>query len=291
MQRKTHRVDARVISVGNITAGGTGKTPTVLHQIAALARENEDRIGVLTRGYGSAKTSEPLLSSRLTEEEYVEQLGDEPALILQKHPEVLVVKGRDRVACAQIAVSAGQCTVLILADGFQYVRLHRDENVLVIDATNPFGNGQLIPRGILREPMEAIARATAVVLSRCDQATDLGALENTIRSYSNVPLERTRHTPTVYVQARSGREEPLETFHGTDVILASGIGNPDAFRATVASTGCNVVECRVRRDHAALTQEDLRAELPIVITEKDAVKLRNAPENVYALRIELQPYD
>lgn len=285
------RVNARVISVGNLTVGGTGKTPAVIRQLDQLPVENGSKIAVLTRGYGTGRSDRPLASSDVPTERRVEVLGDEPALILQKHPHVLVVKSHDRIAAARFAIEEHGCDTLVLDDGFQYLQLHRDVNQLLIDATNPFGNGYLLPRGILREPVSAVARATEILLTRCDQAQDVGAIETAIRQHTDAPIEHTVHRPTGFVHLHSGNTLSLETFKGRQVAIASAIGNPDAFRITVESLGIQITESVAYRDHARISANELAGERPVIVTEKDAVKIENAPENLYALSIALEPWD
>lgn len=284
------QVDAHVISVGNITAGGTGKTPAVIAQLDRLARNAANVTAVLTRGYGTARTGAPLASIDVPEDRRIELLGDEPALILQKHPEVLVIKSRDRVAAARLAIDRHGCNTLVLDDGFQSVRLHRDVDLLLIDATNPFGNGYLLPRGILREPIAAMARATEIVLTRCDQAVDLEALEQTIRQHTDAPIKRTAHRPTAFVQVSTGRPLPLDAFHGSEVVIVSAIGNPEAFRKTAESLGLRVTKSIAYPDHGRIPESDLKRNETVLLTEKDAVKLDEPPDNVYAVSVALEPW-
>lgn len=285
------RVDAQVISIGNLTVGGTGKTPAVIRQLDQLSVESENVVAVLTRGYGAGNANDLVASCDVPLNRHCELLGDEPALILRKHPHVLVIKSRDRIAAARAAVDIHGCNTLVLDDGYQYVQLHRGTNQLLIDATNPFGNGSLLPRGILREPISASARATEILLTRCDQASNIEAIESTIRQHSDAPILRTAHRPTSFVHLKSGETLPLETLQGREVALASAIGNPEAFRASVESLGIRVAKSFAHRDHATIPASEFAQELPIIVTEKDAVKIQSAPENVYALSVALEPWD
>jgi tetraacyldisaccharide 4'-kinase len=286
LSRQRTRVDARVVSFGNITAGGTGKTPAVIER-ARLETAAGHRVAILTRGYGTGDTSVIAVGpDERNCSQLVKIIGDEPALIRRRVPGVAVVKGADRVAGARMAMEEFQCDVLLLDDGFQYVLLERDENIVLIDATNPFGNGHLIPRGILREPLSALSRATQVMLTRCDQARELGPLLDTIARYApGVPVRKTRHVPVGLWRVADNMPMPLSQLAGREVTAACAIGNPESFYATLERLGAKVVERRAYRDHAHF---EVGAGRPVVVTEKDAVRLSTAPENVWALAVELQ---
>lgn len=281
-------VSARVISFGNITAGGVGKTPAVI----ARARQELDlgnRVAVLTRGYGACTGMEPVLAgANCVEAPPVHQIGDEAALILRRVPGVLVVKDADRVRGAHAALSAG-CDTLLLDDGYQYVMLERDENVVVIDASNPFGNGRLLPRGILREPLSALRRATHVLLTRCDQAVDLDGLERVLRTWlPDQPIQRTRHVPDRLWRVRDGEEVCLDQLRGQPVGAVCAIGHPEAFFRTLEGLGAVLRQRQSFWDHALIPPEALCGTEMLITTEKDAVRMVDAPANVYALGVSLE---
>src|SRR5690606_37223327 len=142
---KPVRVDARVISIGNITAGGTGKTPAVIERVKQELAAGQ-RVAVLTRGCGAAPSDATIALPGAQAAIQPERVGDEAALIGRHAPEALIVRDADRIRGAHAALAEG-CTTLVLDDGFQYVQLARDEDIVLIDATNPFGNGHLLPRG------------------------------------------------------------------------------------------------------------------------------------------------
>ena len=281
------RVNARVVSFGNITAGGTGKTPAVIER-ARVEAEAGHRVAVLTRGYG-AQHRRAITVVEAWNRPDEEWLGDEPELIARLVGDVVIARGSGRVAAAQRAIDEFGCDVLLLDDGFQYLALERDENVLVIDAANPFGNERLLPRGILREPVGEISRATHIILTRCDQVEDSSPLVDRLRKLCpGVPIRLTRHAPTRLWRVADGHQGKLDELRGTRVRAVCGIGNPDAFIATLESAGADVVERRFFPDHAPFPPESLESPLVIVTTEKDAVRLKSAPGNVFALGIELQ---
>jgi tetraacyldisaccharide 4'-kinase len=285
-------VDAHVISFGNITAGGTGKTPAVIERAQAEIRAGK-RVAILTRGYRGKKTKEILVRVGGADTAGLcDELGDEPALIASKAPEALIVRSPDRLSGARKAIEEFGCEVLILDDGFQYVQLERDENVLVVDASNPFGNGHLLPRGILREPLSAMARATHVLLTRCDQADDLAPLLAELDQHCpGLPVRKTRHAPRSLWRVADGESVPLESLNGEKVAALCGIGNPEGFFATVEALGAIISHELAFPDHGVFPQGVIPRDGMVVTTEKDAMRLRNPEDNVYALGVELEDVD
>ncbi|GMW02592.1 MAG: hypothetical protein AMXMBFR84_37280 [Candidatus Hydrogenedentota bacterium] len=292
MQRRLReprvKLAARVISFGNLTAGGSGKTPAVIERVRQEMAAGR-RVAVLTRGYGAENARPAMVNTAEVSEVLARHLGDEPALIARKARGVIIGKNADRVAAGREAIEKHGCDTLILDDGYQYVRLERDENVLVIDAANPFGSGHLLPRGVLREPLEAMDRATHIVLTRCDQAPGLRELTEKIRKQCpGIPIRYTRHAPKHLVNAADGRIEPLNLLRGLPVAVACGIGHPEAFVKTLASLGAILKETRFAPDHASFRLPDVAGSRYIVITEKDMVRLHNPPKHVWALAVELE---
>jgi len=295
LQGARTRVPAQVISFGNLSAGGTGKTPAVIERAARELAAGR-RVAVLTRGYGSENTPEPWVVAGASPPASADapllyrQIGDEAALMLRRLPGLTVVKAANRVRGAEAALKAG-CDTLLLDDGFQAVALERDENILMVDAANPFGNGHLLPRGILREPLSAARRATEIILTRCDQARDLEELEARLRSYCpDAPIRRTRHAPTGLWRVCDGEELPLETLRGQDVTAACAIARPEAFFHTLEELGANLRTRHALPDHAELPLTHFAKDTLCVVTEKDAVRLQNPGKNVLALAISLEEY-
>lgn len=286
------RVEAHVISFGNITAGGTGKTPAVIERTKAELAAGR-RVAVLTRGYGGERSRSPkVLDTRVAAENACRALGDEPALIARKAPGVVIVKCADRVAAARTAVEQSGCDTLILDDGFQYVRLERDENILLVDAANPFGNGRLIPRGILREPLEAARRATAVVLTRCDQAANLPELVAQLGELCpGASIRKTRHAPRALWRPADDAVLPLGEISGKEIRAVCAIGHPEAFFRTLETTGARVTERVALPDHSDMPVSVLATKGVTVTTEKDAVRIEHPPTDLLALRIELEDYE
>lgn len=283
---KSHAAKVPVVSVGNLTLGGTGKTPAVEY-LARFYRDRDVQVGILSRGYGT-------------------QAGrNDEALVLEENlPDVPHLQGRDRVALAQTAAEELESELLLLDDGFQHRRLRRDLDVVLLDATNPWGHGRVFPRGTLREPGSGLKRAGAVLLTRCDQvpsATVASLRQEVENRLPGKPLVETRHAPTQLINA-DGSELSLEMLHGQPVAALCALGNPAAFVATLRSQGANLVAERFFPDHHAYTKADVddlakwAATLPpacwIVTSQKDLVKLRISRLGrmpVWAVRIAIEP--
>lgn len=261
-------VEVPVISVGNLTTGGTGKTPCVEY-VAGYFRDRDYRVCILSRGYGAEQGA-----------------NDEFLVLADLLPDVPHLQGADRLALARTAIEELESQVLVLDDGFQHRRLIRDVNLVLIDATCPWGHGHLLPRGLLREPASGLRRADAVIVTRCDQA-EAGEVEAIRRRVEQLapgrPIAETVHEPVELLNA-SGASAPLHTVHGRRVGAFCGIGNPEAFRRTLLDLGATDVDLRIYPDHHAYTRADVEAlrawagALPagaiIVTTQKDLVKLR-----------------
>jgi tetraacyldisaccharide 4'-kinase len=284
------KLDAYVISIGNLTAGGTGKTPAVIER--ALAEMGKGRrVAVLTRGYASEHRGRIEAVRTGSKAPPHEWLGDEPELIARKAPGAVIIKGAAREKGGLLAIEEYGCDTLILDDGYQYVQLARDENILLIDAANPFGSGRILPRGILREPLSAIARATQIILTRCDQASNLDVLLAQLEELApDLPVRMTRHRPTGLWRVSNGEQVPLEMLAGAQVHAVCAIANPDAFFKTLASLGAHIVAKIRYRDHFAWSANAFPSSKLIVTTEKDAVRLKATPPNVYALAVELEDF-
>lgn len=239
-----------VLVVGNITAGGTGKTPLTLALADAL-RKQGFRPGVVSRGYGG-RQREPVL---LGESPSPAQVGDEPCLI--RASGVPVAVGRDRPAAAQLLLDAG-CDVLIADDGLQHYRLARTLEICVIDGERRFGNARLLPAGPLREPLNRLAQVDFLI---CNGGGPHAG---------EIPMR----LQGGYLRGLSdGREQPIATFAGTRVRAVAAIGNPRRFFASLAEQGLDVVP-HPFPDHHAFVPEDFAFgdDLPVLMTEKDAVK-------------------
>lgn len=279
------RVAAPVISVGNLTVGGTGKTPFV----AWLGRwfgERTVAVSIISRGYG-AKAG---------------QKNDEALELAERLPGVPQWQNPDRVAAARQALRTNPRQILILDDAFQHRRLARDLDIVLLDALNPFGYGRLLPRGLLREPASGLARAQVVALSRCDAVREQrrGEIEREVRELAPQALWlELSHRPTRLVSA-TGEAQALPAAAGETVAAFCGLGNPAGFQHTLATSGFRVAGFLALPDHCPYdraTLERLTAWLrsvpeatSIVCTRKDLVKLPHpelADRPLFALDIEL----
>ena len=288
---KKERLGCYVISLGNVTVGGTGKTPTAQH----LAREISDmgyRVAILNRGYRAKWRGEVgIVSDGHTLKMDAETAGDE-AFMLAKHlPNVPVLIGAQRAVTGRYAIEHFGAEVAILDDGYQHWQLERDMDILLVDAVNVFGNGYLLPRGTLREPLSHIDRADVCLMTKVDQAAP-GAIAHiweTFRSYNQDGLVlESIHQPRQFVRLSDWYEDiaaggvPVTEMEGKKVLAVSAIGNPASFEQTLADLGVEMVESMRYPDHHDYGERDMaevlyRAETlgveAIVITEKDAVKV------------------
>jgi tetraacyldisaccharide 4'-kinase len=282
--KRVVRAAVPVVSVGNLTLGGTGKTPCVEY-VARFLRGRGHRVAILSRGYGSAHGR-----------------NDEALVLEENLPDVPHLQGPDRAALAAVAALELESEVLVLDDGFQHRRLARDLDVVLLDATGPWGYGHLFPRGLLREPRSSLRRAGFVLLTRCDLVgeAERRALHETVaRIAPGVPVAETRHRAVDLVNARR-ESAPLGLLEQRPVAAFCGVGNPDAFRRTLAGLGAAVVAFRTFPDHHAYTRTDVEAlgdwarrqaaDCAVVTTQKDLVKLRLTHLDghpLWALRIRL----
>jgi tetraacyldisaccharide 4'-kinase len=261
----------RIISVGNLNVGGTGKTPAVLHLAGMLTRAGR-KVGILTRGYGR-QTSEPLTFTGMEALPSVEEAGDEPLLLARRCPEARVLVGADRLVLARRARDELGLDVVLLDDGFQHRRLARDEDVVVVDEAGGFGNGRMLPRGPLREPMSALRRATLFWIRTA--TTPVPPLPPLLG-----PQVRTRYRPTAWVDP-AGKDHPPESLSGAPVVALAGLARPGSFLRTLRQLGVSLQEAALFPDHHRFTASELqgveaaaaRHRARIVTTEKDAVRL------------------
>lgn len=297
------RVAAAVISVGNITVGGAGKTPTVMAIASSLAGAGR-RVGVLSRGYRAQRSDPRLVSDGQKILLSVTQAGDEPLLLAKRLAGVAVLCGPRRAELARRAIDELGCDTLVLDDGFQHLSLARNLEVVVIDAANPTGNGHCLPRGPNREPLSALRRAHLIWLSRIEQAApadeELAKLRRLAEQLTGRPAIESRYAPRQILDGRLDQVFGLEALRGRRVLLLSGIARPASFRRTVESLGGEIVAERIFPDHHALGSTEIEEVFAVadrrgcelvVTTEKDAVRLSQeyaGDPRLRAVRIEAQ---
>jgi len=317
---RDHPLGCLVVAVGNLTVGGTGKTP-VVEMFARALRDRGRKVAILSRGYkskappfwkkawyGITHTDEPpprVVSDGKTVLLDSEQAGDEPFMLARNLPGVVVLVDKNRVKAGAYAIKTFGCDTLVLDDGFQYLPLKGRLNLLLVDKTNPFGNGHLLPRGILREPVKHLRRANYIFLTKSNGRRDPELEALIARHKPDADVIECAHRPQ-YLQrmdakpgAAAGRE-PLSWIKGRRVYAFCGIATPESFEKFLRDLGALLVGRERYLDHYRYTPEDLEdlydsaerehAEC-LVTTEKDAVRISDAagsPLPIYYLRLEIE---
>jgi tetraacyldisaccharide 4'-kinase len=282
--REVHRLGVPVVSVGNLTVGGTGKTPLVVW-LVERARALGRRPGVLARGYGRAPGA---------------PLNDEGLLLEARFPGLPQVQDPDRVAGGRRLCREHEVDLLLLDDGFQHRRLGRDLDLVCADAARPFDRGMLLPAGDLREPATGLRRAGAVVMTRAG-GLDPARIDRSIAALRRaagraLPVFVSEHAPVDLLAAETGRVESPDALRGRRVHLLSAIARPAAFERSVAALGAEVRARHARRDHHVHDAAEVRAlaaaaradGAELLVTEKDAVKLGAVDAPYLVLRIGLR---
>ena len=280
---KEYGLDARVISVGNITWGGTGKTPVVLFILEALLAKAR-KAAILTRGYG----------------------GDEQGLFSRLAPRAAVLVDKDRVKSGQEAITTHSVDTLLLDDGFQYRRLKKDLEITLIDATNPFGNGWMIPAGSMRESLRDLKRAGIFLITRVDLVEEkkgVQSLEEKLKKINpGALIIKSIHSPGHIYKLSNDQLVDVEALKKKDIVLVSAIGNPDSFEKTIHKLDLKVKKHFIFRDHHWYKEKDLKKIESycvsnkidtIITTEKDAVRIRMTHDarrttNILVLSIKLE---
>ena len=300
----------QVISIGNVTAGGTGKTPVTEIFARTLADEGR-KVAILSRGYRRKEApwwkrvftqviDPPLVVSdgrRVLLDSATG--GDEPYMLASNLPGVAVIVDRDRVKAGRYAIKRFGCNTLILDDGFQYQKLKHSTEVVLVDATNPFGNGNMLPRGILREPARHLKRADIIFITKC--RGDVSAVVEEVRRYNRTAnIVECTHTPKVLRDVWSREEYPLSWLEGRTTCTLSGIASPKGFENSLRHLGAKVVWCERYADHHRYDSSEILYALnrtadmgadALVTTEKDAVRFprfETTPVRCLYLRIAIE---
>lgn len=270
---KTHRLDCKVISVGNITIGGSGKTPMAIYLAKQLLERGKKAV-ILSRGYKGNIKDVGVVSDGKNILLGPEDAGDEPYLMAVKLKTVPVIVGRDRYKAGMYAVERFKPDIIILDDGFQHIRLHRDMDIALIDLRRGFGNGYLFPMGILREPLSGLRRASLIMFK------GLNPLSPPFDGFNCQTISfsyKAKEVSSLF----DGSILNVDTLKGKKAVALSGIADPKSFSETLKELGAIVIEEIVYPDHHFYTSDDLKkikdiaAEAEIIVTtEKDGVKLK-----------------
>ena len=300
----------QVISIGNVTAGGTGKTPVTEIFARTLAAQGR-KVAILSRGYRRKEAPwwrrmftqviEPPLVVSDGKHILLDAAtgGDEPYMLASNLPGVAVVVDRNRVKAGRYAIKRLGCDTIILDDGFQYQRLKHSVEVVLVDSTNPFGNGNMLPRGILREPARHLKRADIIFLTKC--SGDVSAARDEIRRYNKTAeIVECNHAPKVLKDVWSREEYPLDWLRGKTLCTLSGIASPKGFENSLRRLGSKVVWCERYADHHRYESSEVLYALnrtadmgadALVTTEKDAVRFprfETTPVKCLYLRIAIE---
>lgn len=282
----TGRLSCPVISVGNLTLGGSGKTPTVELAVRTL-QELGATPAVVSRGYGRTTRGVLVVADRDAVRAHARAAGDEPLLLAERLPGVPVVVGENRLDAGRVAFEQCGATVLVLDDGFQHRTLAKDLEILVVQGRAPWGNARVFPRGMLREPLSALARAHAVIATNPTDADAVAAVASTVKRFNpSAAVLAARYRVQDALETQSGRRLPVTELAGRRLIAFAGLGSPQGFADTLDTVAIRRVGFVEFPDHHWFTERDL-AELArdaraagaqgLITTEKDWVRVRDLP--------------
>ncbi len=282
---KTNRLPRPVVSIGNITVGGTGKTPITAF-IARMLIQQGYRVAVLSRGYGGSLEGEcVVVSDGVTVMLGPDECGDEPYLLATTVPGLMVVIGTDRYAAGQLAMQQLAPDIFLLDDGFQHLRLWRDLNILLLDCTRPLGNGWALPAGLLREPASATDRADLIIMTRFPEGTSIARIPGK-------PTFAASHRLVDALPLRGGEPFPFPALTGYRFLAFAGIAQPDSFFSGLRDKGLTIVQTLHFPDHAGYDHarlEEIAAAMQssgaeyAITTEKDGVKLKRLAPDIAAV--------
>jgi len=315
---KPHNLGCQVLSVGNLTTGGTGKTPIVEKLARSLALKGR-KVAILSRGY---KREKPPLSQRLMRKLKFQgdgsdpivvsdgerllvgasQSGDEPYMLASNLPNVVVLVDKDRVKAGRFAIREFGCDTLILDDGFQYLTLKHRFDIVLVDRTNPFGNRNVLPRGLLREPAKNIKRAGFIFITK-SAGDGAEVLRKQLRELNpDAEISECRHCPRFLQNVYTREQKDLSTLKGLRVVAVSGIAVPQGFENELKRQGCDVLHHTTYADHHRYEQQEIidvvneglrQGADAILTTEKDAVRfplMERYDLPIYFLRVEIEMF-
>ena len=310
---QSKRLPCPIISIGNITVGGTGKTPMTIY-VAQVVKQLGYKVAIISRGYkGKSERVGGIVSDGRVLLMTPEIAGDEPYMMAKRLKDVPVIVGKNRFKAGRQAVRKFNPDVIVLDDGFQHLKLQRDLDLVLLDCRKPFGNGHLLPRGVMREPVSALLCADAIILTKSDTVNnnETSSLPKKLRSYERKkPVYRTFHHPFVY---KTVKEEKslfensiqgvlrlnLASIRGRTVFAFSGLADNHNFQQTVKSLKCNVSGFMEFSDHHPYSDRDLKdisaaakrsMSECIVTTEKDYVRIAHKidwPDDLFVIGIEI----
>jgi tetraacyldisaccharide 4'-kinase len=304
-----------VVVVGNLTVGGTGKTP-VVEMLSRQLQQHGRKVAIISRGYKSKKESvfskfvryfthteksppkivsdgaQVLLNSEIA--------GDEPFMLASNLPGVVVICDKDRVKAGYYAIKDYKCDTLVLDDGYQYLKLRGSLNICLIDTTNPFGNERLLPRGILREPLNRLSKADYILFTKTSSVAKCSELYDTVKKYNeHAKIIYSQHAPKYFKRVDKDEEEPLSMLNNLKVAVFSGIAYPESFEQTIEELGGIITYNKRFLDHHRFSKVEIEQVYQeafesgakiLVTTEKDAVRLPSKKVRIplYYLRLEIK---
>lgn len=298
---KSKRLSCPVISIGNISVGGTGKTPMTIY-VADIVKNLGYKVAIVSRGYkGSAESVGGIVCDERTILMAPEVAGDEPYMMAARLKDVPIIVGKNRFGAGMLAIREFDPDIIVLDDGFQHLKLQRDLDLVLLDYRKPFGNGNLLPRGIMREPVSSLSNANALILTRSDSATDSARspLQIHMERFSFMtPVFRTFHVPFVYkvskgnsfslkVNSQNALISDPKMIKGRTVFAFSGLANNSNFRQTIESLNCHISGFMEFPDHHPYSDRDLEDILAtakksmsdcLITTEKDYVRIAHKIE-------------
>ena len=298
---RSQTLSCPVISIGNLTVGGTGKTPAVELAVQTLTGLGR-RVAIVSRGYRRRTSGIEIVADAASIRLDPADTGDEPFLLARRLPGVPVVVGANRHDAARLAVERFGTTAIVLDDGFQHRTLTKNLEVVMTRARNPWGNGQLLPHGPLREPLSALRRADLIVAAGAERLEDAEAVKEAARRHApGVPVATARYVPVECWEARSLRPRPPEDLAGRRLVAFAGLASPDGFARTLEALRVDVAHFATFVDHHWYSAADLAAldaqaaalgAEGLVTTEKDWVRFRDVarprrPIHVVSVRLEL----
>lgn len=301
---KTEKLDIPVICVGNLSTGGTGKTPAIITLCTMLLQEGI-KPAVLTRGYNRKKNRNSVTVIAEGDNPPKEECGDEPLMIARElGHKVPVLISPNRYASGTVAAFQYGADLAIMDDGFQHFQLKRDINIVLVNAAQPFTKDHLLPYGNLRETPKGLERATVVLLTHCElvDRKEIDNLREAVREYTYAPVLESSHKPMSFLKADTEEDYDIGFFNGRDAVALSGIGNPESFEGNLTQLGINIRQTWRYPDHHNYTEDELMSarnaagKAPIITTFKDFSRF---PENwkelmgtdVYLLKIALDMDD